>query len=74
MSLLNLTIKFSNAEKFEVQGDRNDTILEFKEKIAPKVNVNATQQRLIYRGRVLKDEHTLDTYDIQDGHVRVYFS
>lgn len=37
----------------------------FKEKIANEIGVPVGQQRLIFRGRVLKDEHLLSEYRIQ---------
>lgn len=36
----------------------------FKEKIANEIGVPVNQQRLIFRGRVLKDEHLLSEYRI----------
>ena len=67
MSEIILTIKFSNADKYEVPATLSDTVLEFKEKISSLISVPAAQQRLIYKGRVLKDEHQLETYEIQNG-------
>ena len=37
----------------------------FKEKIANEIGVPVGQQRLIFRGRVLKDDHLLSEYRIQ---------
>lgn len=36
----------------------------FKEKIANETGVPVSQQRLIFRGKVLKDEHVLSDYRI----------
>jgi hypothetical protein len=36
----------------------------FKEKIANEISIPVSQQRLIFRGRVLKDEHLLSEYRI----------
>jgi ubiquilin len=68
MSDLTLTIKCSNADKATLIIANNATVLELKEKIAEELNVPATQQRLIYKGRVLKDDLTLEHYEVQDGH------
>ncbi len=38
------------------------SVADFKEKIAEKADVPAPNQRLIYRGRVLKDDHQLSFY------------
>lgn len=65
---LNLTVKCSNADKAEVKISRSATVVELKEKINEALSVPVPQQRLIYRGRVLKDESTLEFYDVQDGH------
>lgn len=67
MSEIKLTIKFSNADKFEVTGCLSDTVIEFKNKISSNVNVPSTQQRLIHKGKVLKDDLTLESYEIHDG-------
>ena len=68
MSELTLTIKCSNADKATVTIDSTATVLDLKHKIAEQLSVPAAQQRLIYKGRVLKDESTLDHYEIQNEH------
>jgi ubiquilin len=68
MSELTLTIKCSNADKATVVIESTATVLDLKNKISEQLSVPATQQRLIYKGRVLKDESTLENYDIQNEH------
>ena len=68
MSELTLTIKCSNADKATVVIESTATVMELKEKIAVQLSVPAAQQRLIYKGRVLKDESALEIYSIEDGH------
>lgn len=41
-----------------------ETVSLFKEKIASETGVPVGQQRLIFRGRVLKDDHPLSEYRI----------
>jgi ubiquilin len=67
MSEINITVKTSNADKTDFKADPSITVLEFKEIIAQKISVPANLQRLIYKGRVLKDESTLSSYNIDDG-------
>lgn len=68
MSEIELTIKCSNADKATVKIAISATVLELKEKIAIELNIPSGQQRLIYKGKVLKDDLTLDTYAVEDGH------
>ena len=67
MSEITIYIKSSNADRTEVLAEPTMTILEFKEKIAEQISIEPASQRLIYKGRVLKDECTLKFYDVQDG-------
>ena len=59
---LSLQVQYANANKFTATVSSSATIAEFKEQIAPRVDVPAAFQRLIHRGRVLKDEQTLESY------------
>lgn len=68
MSEILVIIKSSNADKTEVQVDPSVTVLEFKSLITEKISIEPALQRLIYKGRVLKDDCTLSFYDVQDGH------
>lgn len=66
---ITITIKCSNNTNASVVIDANETVLALKEKIAEsELKVPAANQRLIYKGKVLKDELTLDHYEVQDGH------
>jgi ubiquilin len=57
-----VTIKCSNADKTEITCSASTTVIEFKKLIAEKLNIPAEQQRLIYKGRILKDENSLEQY------------
>lgn len=62
MVLISLTIRLSNADKVVVDAESTGTVLELKEKIAIALSVPSGQQRLIHKGKVLKDDSTLEFY------------
>ncbi|MQM04771.1 hypothetical protein Taro_037575 [Colocasia esculenta] len=55
-------IRCSNGTKFSVQVALASTVGAFKAIVVEKAEVPAEQQRLIYKGRILKDEQTLESY------------
>jgi ubiquilin len=61
-SLISVNIKSSTGATFSVQFENNLTVGEFKQVIAEKSSIPATQQRLIFSGHVLKDERTVESY------------
>ncbi|KAF5754672.1 putative Ubiquitin-like domain, Heat shock chaperonin-binding, UBA-like superfamily, ubiquilin [Helianthus annuus] len=65
---INLNIRCSNGNKFSVRSTLRSTIVEFKDLLAQNCDVPANQQRLIYKGRILKDDQTLDSYGLQADH------
>ncbi|CAG8699128.1 18971_t:CDS:2, partial [Racocetra fulgida] len=68
MPEITINVKCSNDQKYSVTIDTSKTVLEFKQAIAEKCDTTADRQRLIYSGRVLKDNDTLETYKIAEGH------
>ena len=54
-----LHIRCTNGSKFAVRADLGATVGAFKAIVAESCDVPAPQQRLIYKGRILKDEQTL---------------
>lgn len=65
---MKINIKTTSGETFTIECSPNITIAELKELISQKSNIPVNQQRLVYRGRVLKDPCTLNSYECQDGH------
>uniref|UniRef100_A0A0E0MAA2 Ubiquitin-like domain-containing protein n=1 Tax=Oryza punctata TaxID=4537 RepID=A0A0E0MAA2_ORYPU len=63
-----LHIRCANGSKFTVRADLAATVGAFKEVVAGSCDVPATQQRLIYKGRILKDEQTLESYGVETDH------
>ncbi|KAK3153193.1 hypothetical protein QOZ80_2BG0169080 [Eleusine coracana subsp. coracana] len=61
-------IRCANGSKFTVQADLGATVGAFKEVVAGSCDVPAPQQRLIYKGRILKDEQTLESYGVETDH------
>lgn len=79
---VNVNVRCSNGSKFTVQISLESTVGSFKEVLSPKCDIPAEQQRLIYKGRILKDDQTVQSYGtiyflffhhIKQFHVCLYF-
>lgn len=69
-SPITFTVKSSNDAKYTLTLPLSTTVSDLKEKLATSeyADTPAERQRLIYSGRVLKDNETLATYNIKEGH------
>lgn len=67
MSSITVNVKCSNADKFEVTTTTTATVAEFKTALSAVSGVEVENQRLIYKGRVLKDDLALDFYGVEEG-------
>lgn len=59
---VNVHIRCSNGSKFTVKTSLDSAVGSFKQVLAQSCDVPADQQRLIYKGRILKDDQTLESY------------
>ncbi|KAI4388496.1 hypothetical protein MLD38_000817 [Melastoma candidum] len=66
-STIRLNIKTLDSRIYHFQVDRNILVSAFKEKIASEMGVSVSQQRLIFKGKVLKDDHLLSEYHVENG-------
>lgn len=57
-----VNVRCSSGSKFTVRTSLDSTIEAFKALLAQNCDVPADQQRLIYKGRILKDDQTLLSY------------
>ncbi|KAJ7966936.1 Large proline-rich protein BAG6 [Quillaja saponaria] len=67
-SAVQLNIKTLDSQIYSFHMDINMPVSVFKEKIANKIGLPVSQQRLIFRGKVLKDDHLLSEYHVENGH------
>ncbi|KAI4336722.1 hypothetical protein L6164_015213 [Bauhinia variegata] len=67
-STVQLNIKTLDSRIYSFQVDKNMPVSFFKEKIANEIGVPVGQQRLIFRGKVLKDDHVISEYHVENGH------
>jgi ubiquilin len=63
-----INIRCSNGSKFSVQISLDSTVGSFKDVVAQNCDISADQQRLIYKGRILKDDQTLQSYGLEADH------
>ncbi|XP_048634730.1 ubiquitin domain-containing protein DSK2b-like isoform X3 [Brassica napus] len=63
-----VNVRCSNGSKFIVRTSLESTVESFKALVAQNYDVPANHQRLIYKGRILKDDHTLLSYGLQADH------
>lgn len=60
-----VNVRCSNAQKLTVPLDTSCTVVAFKAQIATEADIPVGSQRLIYKGKVLKDEETLASYGVE---------
>ncbi|KAF8955842.1 hypothetical protein BDZ97DRAFT_1855158 [Flammula alnicola] len=65
---IQINVKGPSELKLQISITTDKTVLELKQAIAAKSDVEAERQRLIYSGRVLKDDDLLSVYKIQSSH------
>jgi len=61
--VLSITVKTLDSQNFQFEAEDDWTVRRFKEHIQPTVTVPSDEQRLIFCGRVLKDDKKLAEYD-----------
>ena len=62
-----LKILTSSGSEHEVDTEPTDTILDVKEKLERLEGISVQQQRLVYQGKKLDDDRTLDSYRSTGG-------
>ncbi|KAL7590388.1 hypothetical protein Lser_V15G39955 [Lactuca serriola] len=67
-STVEINIKTLDSQLHSFHVDKNMPVSLFKEKIAGEVGLSVEHQRLIFRGKVLKDEDLLSEYHVESGH------
>ena len=67
MSAINIQIKSSTDKPFTLTIEPTSTILQVKQLITAKLNVQVQDQRLIYSGKVLKDTDTVEAVKLVEG-------
>ncbi|KAM7477214.1 hypothetical protein LguiB_024457 [Lonicera macranthoides] len=65
---IEIKIKTLDSQTYTLQVNKRMPVPELKQQIASVTGVLSERQRLICRGRVLKDDQLLSAYHIEDGH------
>ncbi|KAK8619982.1 hypothetical protein V6N13_066473 [Hibiscus sabdariffa] len=65
---IEIKIKTVDSQTYTMRVDKQMPVPALKEQIASVTGVLSEQQRLICRGRVLKDDQLLSAYHVEDGH------
>ncbi|KAL5231694.1 hypothetical protein ABZP36_030470 [Zizania latifolia] len=67
-SSIEIKIKTLDSQTYNLRVNKRVPVPLLKEKIATATGILSEQQRLICRGRVLKDDELLSAYHVEDGH------
>ncbi|XP_026125728.1 ubiquitin-like protein 4A [Carassius auratus] len=59
-----LTVKPLQGKECNVQVTENEKVSRVKELVSERLNIPPSQQRLLYKGKALADEHRLSDYSI----------
>lgn len=65
---INVQFKVSGGTQFSMELEPAMTILEVKQKAEAQCNFAPEAMKIIYKGRILKNEDTLDSHKVEDGH------
>ncbi|TDH73805.1 hypothetical protein CCR75_007804 [Bremia lactucae] len=67
-AVLHLRLKMIDERVYDVEAALSLSVADFRAKVALATSVPPPRQRLIYRGKLLKDGAMLAAYRLQDGH------
>ncbi|GET03330.1 ubiquitin domain-containing protein DSK2b-like isoform X1 [Rhizophagus clarus] len=68
-SVINVKFRPSNGDGFDYSFDPGQlTVRQLKEELVLHTTIPADNMRLVYSGRVLKDEDMVDLYGVKEGH------
>ena len=62
-----ITVKTLTGQAFPLQVATNESIRDVKRKIAKAAKISPVRQRLIFAGKLINDNSSLDNYDIKSG-------
>lgn len=69
MGSININVKpTAGGAKISLDVGSTATVLELKELLVEQASMPAAEQRLIYKGQILKDEKTLEDYGAAPAH------
>jgi len=63
---MKLTFKDLKQQKFTIDAEPSETIGQLKEKISSEKGWEASTQKLIYSGKILQDDNTIESYKIEE--------
>lgn len=69
---MKLILKSLSGAKTLIEADSCFTVQQLKEVLAPHLGLSAGQLRLLLAGKVLEDNHSLESYKVQDNTQLVY--
>lgn len=64
---IKITMRQNSGQQFEVSVNGKGTVKDLKEASVAGSGISAEDMRLIFKGKILKDEVTLEEYKIEDG-------
>ncbi|KAI4838258.1 ubiquitin domain-containing protein DSK2 [Plasmodium brasilianum] len=64
---INVSFKVTGGKEFTIAIEPDITVLELKQKCAEHVDIPVESQRLIFKGKILKDKESLTVYNVADG-------
>lgn len=65
--VINISFKVTGSSEFSVAVEPDITVLDLKKKCAEHTEIPVDAQRLIFKGKILKDKENLTFYNVTDG-------
>lgn len=69
MEEFTVKIKMPSDQNIDIQVKKTDSILDLKGKIKEATKINTEEQKLIFKGRILKEADVLEKLNVAPGNV-----